>query len=175
MNLSTRFLIIALISLSLAACQNTASLSDVEKRARIESMYQGYRDDFPGITEVSPADIAEDYRNDKLVIVDVRSPEEQAVSMIPGALTQAQFESQRAAGTLDDKPIVVHCTIGYRSGVYVYKLRSQGIPTQNLKGSILLWTHEGLPLETPEGTPTQKVHTYGKQWDLVAEGYESVW
>ena len=175
MKLLIQCLFIIVVGIVLSACKSTESLNDVDKRTRIESMYEGYRDDFPGIAEVTPADIAEAYRKGDVVIVDVREKNEQAVSMIPGALTKAEFETQRAAGTLGDKPIVVHCTIGYRSGVYVHELKEQGIDAKNLKGSLLLWSHEGLPLETPDGSPTKKIHVYGKQWDLLAEDYESVW
>lgn len=175
MNRWTTFFVVILVGGLLGACQSTESLSDPGKRAQIESMYEGYRDDFPGITEVTPAAIADSYRKGELLIVDVREEKEQAVSMIPGALTKAQFEAQRAAGTLGDKSVVVHCTIGYRSGLYAHALKEQGVEVKNLKGSLLLWSHEGLPLETPDGQPTKKLHVFGGQWDLLAEGYEGVW
>lgn len=136
-------------------------------------MYEGYRDDFEGIREVRPADIAETYRTGGIVFVDVRTAEEQEVSMIPGAITKEAFEKDRESYT--DKRVVVHCTIGYRSGVYVQELGEQGFEAENLAGSLLLWAHEGLPLEDSKGNSTTRVHVYGKQWDLLPEGYEGVW
>ncbi|MFP6582982.1 MAG: rhodanese-like domain-containing protein [Candidatus Hydrogenedentota bacterium] len=141
--------------------------------SQILSMYEGYRDDFPDIAEVTPAEIAQAYKAGNLVIVDVREPEEQAVSMIPGAITQQEFEARR--DDFESKRVVAHCTIGYRSGVYVDQLRTEGFDAENLVGSLLLWTHEGLPLEDADGNPTKRVHVYGKKWNLVAEGYEAVW
>ena len=149
--------------------------TDEEARATIRTMYEGYRKQFPDIAETTPAEMAEDFKKDpsQFVIVDVRTGKEQEVSMIPGALTQKEFEEKR--DELDDKRVIVHCTIGFRSGMYVKKLKSEGFDAENMIGSLLLWTHEGLPLEDKEHKPTKKVHVYGEQWDLVAEGYEGVW
>ena len=156
-------------------CQSdSASLSEADKKARIEEMYAGYNDEFPDIVAVTPAEIAEAYKKGEVIIVDVREPNEQAVSMIPGALTKIEFEEKRAAGTLEDKPIYMHCTIGYRSGKYTKSLNEQGVDAKNIKGSLLLWTHEGLPLETADGTPTKRVNVYGEKWNLVPNGYEGV-
>lgn len=36
-------------------------------------------------------------------------------------------------------------------------------------------THHGLPLVEPaSGRETRRVHTYGPQWSMQAEGYEAV-
>ena len=62
------------------------------------------------------------------------------VSRIPGSLTTAQFEAQKAellaAGK---KEVVAYCTIGYRSSAYAAKLREQGFDAKNLEGSIVRW------------------------------------
>jgi hypothetical protein len=59
--------------------------------------------------------------------------------------------------------------------VYVDQLREEGFDAENLVGSLLLWTHAGLPLEDADGNPTKRVHVYGKKWNLVADGYEAEW
>lgn len=169
--------LIALLTLFAApgCAQDPPPETEDEAIASIRTMYEGYKDKFPGIAETTPDAIAEDFKEqrDDLVIVDVRTPKEQEVSMIPGALTQKEFEEQR--DELKDKRVIVHCTIGYRSGLYVKKLKDQGYDAENLAGSLLLWTHAGLPLVDKEGQPTQKVHVFGKQWNLVREDYEAVW
>lgn len=40
----------------------------------------------------------------------------------------------------------------------------------------LLQTQEGYPLVKGDNsqTPTTQVHTFGKQWDLVGDGYQSI-
>lgn len=173
----TPMLLTALITLFAApgCAQTDPPESDEEARATIRAMYEGYRKQFPDIAETTPAEIAKDYKKDqdRFVIVDVRTPKEQEVSMIPGALTQKEFEAKRDG--LEDKRVIVHCTIGFRSGMYVKKLKEEGYDAENLAGSLLLWTHEGLPLVDKEGEPTKKVHVYGSQWNLVREDYEGVW
>ena len=41
---------------------------------------------------------------------------------------------------------------------------------------VLMQSQEGYPLVKNDGkqTPTKQVHTFGKTWDLVGDGYESV-
>jgi rhodanese-related sulfurtransferase len=161
----------------LVACGAVAPSRDAEtnaaRLARIDAMYQDYRKEFPGVNEVTPHGALDLQKSDGAVLVDVRTPEEQAVSMLPGAITQADFEAAR--DQYRDKTIVTYCTIGARSGEYAEKLQADGMDVYNLKGSILAWTHAKLPLVDGEGHETHKIHTYGQEWDLAAEGYEATW
>ena len=111
---------------------------------------------------------------DAFVLVDVREPRELAVSTIPGALTRDEFEARKAELKAKGATIVPYCTIGYRSGLYTEELREQGFEAKNLEGSLLSWTWAGGPL-VHDDEPTKRVHVYGPQWNLVAEGYEGVW
>ncbi len=140
---------------------------------QINVMYQEYREDFPDVREITPQDVAGLLQSGSLVLVDVRTPEEQAVSMLPGAITAQSFAV--AEDTYREKTVVTYCTIGARSGVYADELRQKGFDVCNLKGSLLAWTHAGLPLKDANGHDTKRVHVYGKKWDLAAEGYEAVW
>jgi rhodanese-related sulfurtransferase len=131
-------------------------------------------------------------RSDHL-IVDVRTAEERSVSMIPGAISQEQFErslmsSTSGSGSSSGEPtfvsvnkdtkILVCCTIGYRSSQHARKLRVQGYDAANLEGGIVAWTQEGLPLmhRSSDGkeSPTTEVHVFGKQWALQGDGYQPV-
>ncbi len=148
-------------------------MSDEAKKQQMEDTYAGARRRFPEVNEISAAELmAKLQAGEDLVLVDVREEAEQAVSMIPGAITRQQFEADLA--THAGKTIVPYCTIGGRSGMYTQQLQSQGITALNFKGSILAWTHAGGELESTDG-PTTKVHTYSKKFDLAAEGYETVW
>lgn len=149
------------------------SATNAGRMTQIDAMYQEYRKDFPGVKEITPQDVADLKQSRNLVLVDVRSPEEQAISMIPGAITAEAFAA--AENSYRDKIIVTYCTIGARSGVYADELRRKGFDVLNLKGSLLAWTHAGLPLRDSEGRDTKRVHVYGKKWNLVADGYEAVW
>lgn len=166
-----------LVLLGFASCapkSPTSSSESPEAQVReIESMYASYEQELTGIREVRPQDIADVYRDPGIILVDVRTPEEQAVSMIPGAITRSDFEKNQ--DQYAEKRIILHCTIGYRSGLYAKELALNGIEAENLVGSLLLWAHEGLPLQDSQGNPTIKVHVYGKKWNLVPVGYEGVW
>ena len=48
-----------------------------------------------------------------VVLIDVRSRSEQAVSKVPGAVTQQEYEA--SDDSYLNKPVVVYCTVGGRS------------------------------------------------------------
>lgn len=172
-----RTIVAAGISLIFSACNATVksepAASNATRFEQINAMYQEYRKDFPEVNEITPQGVVDLQKSGKLVLVDVRAPEEQSVSMIPGAITVEAFEA--AMETYRDKKVVTYCTIGARSGVYANTLRQKGFNVSNLKGSLLAWTHAGLPLKDASGNDTKRVHVYGKKWNLVADGYEAVW
>lgn len=135
-------------------------------------MYEGYRKDFPNVPGITAEDLMQVEQEGDVVLVDVREPEEQRVSMIPGAITATQFEAER--DRYRGSEIVVYCTIGARSGRYANELIGEGFDARNLEGSILSWTHAGGSLVGPNG-PTKDVHVYGPTWNLAADGYHAVW
>ncbi|WP_186775394.1 rhodanese-like domain-containing protein [Rubripirellula tenax] len=98
------------------------------------------------------------------VVVDVRTDAEVNVSVIPGAITKADYEKNRDryAGRM----VIPYCTIGGRSGRYALELQKQGIPVKNFKGSILEWASEELPLVTLDGKPTTQVHIYSDTYSV---------
>jgi len=150
-------------------------MSDQEKRQRIATLYEKYQRKFPEVDGITAPELLanlEQGGGEQYVLVDVRKPEEQAVSMIPGAMTQQEFEDQ--GDVLRDKTVVTYCTAGYRSGLYAKKLQARGWQVRNLEGSILAWTHAGGPLVDAEG-PTERVHVYSADWSLEAAGYEPIW
>ncbi|MCA9572545.1 MAG: rhodanese-like domain-containing protein [Myxococcales bacterium] len=147
--------------------------TDAEKQARIAQMYDGFRGLFEGVPEVRVDELDDlKAKHPDLVLVDVRSPEERQVSMLPGAITKEAFEADPAAYA--DRPVVAYCTIGYRSGQWAKAERAKGVDARNLVGSVLSWTHAGLPLEH-DGHTTKRVHVYGSTWNLAHSGYEPVW
>ena len=105
------------------------------------------------------------------LLVDVRDGNEFAVSMIPGAVTRAEYERNpaRYAG----HRIIPYCTVGYRSGKYTKALIEQGVDAVNFEGGIMAWVGAGLPLVTPQGADTRRVHTWSRQI-AAPPGYEQV-
>jgi rhodanese-related sulfurtransferase len=165
--------LLGLALVPVGVCQDPGTPSDTEKQARIDELYESYKAKFPGAPEMTVEALVQKLAGpEPPVLVDVRSDEEREVSMIPGAISRREFERQpdRFAG----REVVTYCTIGYRSGLYTQKLVDEGWNASNLRGSILAWTHNGQELEQG-GSPTRRVHVYGRTWSLVAEGYEAVW
>ena len=157
---------------ALAACTASGELDEEEKRTRIAEMYGGYRAEFREVEEISVEELLRALDEEAPpIVVDVRTDEERAVSIIPGSISQQAFETRLA--DLEDRTIVTYCTIGYRSGLYADELRRQGWKVHNLKGSILAWTHSGRTLER-DGRPTRRVHVFGSKWNLAAAGFEAV-
>jgi rhodanese-related sulfurtransferase len=149
-----------------------AAMSDKAKRKRIEAIYRKSKRSFPRIADLTAEELQGRLAEGNIVLVDVRSPEEQAVSMIDGAITSAEFEADPDA--YEGATVVAYCTIGHRSGLYVQELQGRGWSALNLIGAILAWTHVGGPLVDGDG-PTCAVHVWGRRYNLAAEGYEAVW
>ena len=147
-------------------------MSDQAKRQKIEAIYQKASGSFPGIEAITADKLQELLREGSVVLVDVREPAEQQVSMIPGAITVEQFEQQ--CDRHKDATVVSYCTIGGRSGHYTRMLADRGFKAVNFKGAILAWTHIGGPLQNAEG-PTRNVHVHSRKFNFIADGYEPVW
>ena len=113
-----------------------------------------------------------------LVLIDVRQPNEQAISMLPHAITTAQFAEKFRQGVPQGKRLVVYCTIGYRSGKYADQLAAQGIKAENLEGGVLAWSHAGGEFyEDSAGVKvaTLRVHVYDKSWNFLHPDFQAVW
>jgi len=107
-----------------------------------------------------------------LLLVDVRSPEEFAVSHLRGAVN-LQTPEQIAAAVQEQKPsrTVLYCSVGFRSSRLVHVLKERGVGNiMNLEGSIFQWANEGRAVFQGE-VPVQQVHPFGNRWaGLLREG-----
>ena len=74
-------------------------------------------------------------------LVDVRTPEEYAMSKLPGAINiPLQDIDSLAAGALDkDLPVIVFCRSGQRSHMAMQILMSQGFNDVYNLGSFMAW------------------------------------
>lgn len=126
---------------------------------------------FAGEPEISVAAWQARPQDRPAVLVDVRESHERRVSMLPGAISQQDFERDR--DRYRSWVVVPYCTIGLRSGLYTRALRQQGFEARNLAGSALAWAHAGLLFEA-DGNPTRRVHVYGSDWNLLPQAYEAV-
>ena len=101
-------------------------------------------------------------------ILDTRKKEEFNVSHLPGAVWVGQKPEDAFFDSITNlkKPVVVYCTVGIRSEDFGEKLaRKTGKTAYNLYGGIFVWKDAGLKVVDNKGKPTQKVHTFSKNWE----------
>jgi rhodanese-related sulfurtransferase len=128
------------------------------------------RRSFPKVAIVAPADLDKLKKSGTgVVILDVRSEQEFAVSHIAGAqrvdpgLSAAQFKAMLGA-QIAGKTIVVYCSVGQRSSTLANRIedvakQSGAHGVYNLQGGIFRWHNENRPLIGPAGA-TDEVHPY---------------
>lgn len=79
------------------------------------------------------------------LVLDVRQPEEWTHGHIDGAVLIPLPElADRLADVPTDRPIIVVCRSGNRSGIATIALRSAGIDAVNLDGGMQAWSQAGL-------------------------------
>ena len=101
------------------------------------------------------------------VYLDARETEEYNVSHLPAArhLGYDRMDPSVVADLDRATPLVVYCTVGYRSERAAAELRRAGFTrVYNLYGSLYAWRLAGFPLEDAAGEPTDRVHTYNRKW-----------
>ena len=147
-------------------------MSDADKQLEIERLYARSKRQFPEVADLTVEELDRLRETTDVMLVDVRNPPEQAVSIIPGSITSTELENDPGAYT--GRTLVTYCTIGHRSGLYAQKLQAAGFQVFNLKGAILAWTHAQRELVDAQG-PTRRVHVAGAQWSLEASTYDPVW
>ena len=170
-----RYVLFALVSaFFFVQCGATKiPLDDQAKEQKILAMYQAYKSkSFPNIPDISVMELLKLKSQEKIVLVDVREPREQRVSMIPDAISVSDFEKNFQH--YKNEKVVLYCTIGYRSGLYARKLLKKNVKAMNLAGSVLAWAHAGKTFVGPNGE-TKRVHVYSKKWNLLPREYEPVW
>lgn len=145
--------------------------TNAEKRQQVERMIADFSSSF-SVPEVDAGTAKTMLNLSNVLFLDAREPKEAQVSIIPNAITKQQFEAKPEL--YKNKKIIVYCTIGYRSSKYAGQWNKRGYQMTNLRGSLLLWTHENGPLVDQHGKPTRLVHTYAKKWNLIPDTYQGV-
>lgn len=119
-------------------------------------------------------------QKDKFIFLDTREWEEYSVSHIPQAryMGYDNFNWDPIKNIEKETPIIVYCSIGYRSEKIGQKLKKAGYKNvYNLYGSIFEWVNKGYTVHDPKGKSTIKVHTYNKKWSQWVKNkeMEKVW
>ncbi|MBS1258378.1 MAG: Thiosulfate sulfurtransferase GlpE [Candidatus Scalindua arabica] len=132
------------------------------------------RDKYPDVNQIRTDELyswltAPD--SEPAIIIDARAKEEFYVSNITGAMN-IPYDKDPLKHLTDikpDRPIVVYCSVGYRSSILARKLQDAGFTrVYNLEGSIFKWANEGRPLVQSQ-TTVHKVHPYNAHWGKLLE------
>lgn len=125
---------------------------------------------FPSVESLTTAELAKRLERDNPpLLIDVRGEEEYAVSHLPGALHLPSQAAIATAGLPSNTPIVLYCSVGYRSARLAAALQAAGYSNvKNLEGSIFEWYNQGRPL-VANGEPVRRVHPYNRSWGLLLE------
>lgn len=94
--------------------------------------------------EMSVQELKEKFDQDEAVkVIDVREPDEAEICEIGAELIPMGDIMDRTDELPKDRPLVIHCRSGKRSGKIVEKLEEKGFDNAyNLQGGILAWADE---------------------------------
>jgi rhodanese-related sulfurtransferase len=126
------------------------------------------------VTPITPEDLKQ---MDGVLLLDIREKEEYDVSHIEGAAYMGynDYDASLLKDVAKETPIVVYCSIGYRSEKVGEKIKKLGFTkVYNLYGSIFEWINQGNPVVDNNNKPTDKVHTYNKNWSKWVEDGKAV-
>jgi rhodanese-related sulfurtransferase len=128
---------------------------------------------FPSVRHVSIGELATRLEREGKppLLLDVRAPEEFAVSHLAGARSADTLG--KALSVLGDAPkdgeIVVYCSVGYRSSALAEELSRKGYTgVRNLEGSIFAWANSGRPVVRGEAR-VERVHPYDRKWGRLLD------
>ncbi len=172
-----RFFFISFLFFALASCTaqvpaNAPSCEDPSFDAKVKSLLS-FTVPLLGVDDLENA-------TETFNILDAREKDEFNTGHIQGAtfVGYDRFDMESVKHLDKDKPVVVYCSIGYRSEKIGEKLQKAGFTkVYNLHGSLFEWVNQGNPLVDAQGKPTQNIHTYNKNWSqwVLNERYKKVW
>lgn len=154
---------IALTSLPLTAC---AAGED-----GLNAIHADIVADHSNVAQLSPEDYLKLDTGD-ILLLDIREPNEYAVSRLPGAVWVNPSASAETAllqiGDVTGKTIVVYCSVGRRSSIFAEReqaalLKMGAASVSNLEQGIFGWHNERRALVDAAGE-TDVVHPYNNIW-----------
>jgi rhodanese-related sulfurtransferase len=133
------------------------------------------RNRYPDVKQLQTAELQSRLTSsdsEPVILIDARAKEEFHVSHISGAKNipyNSKDPLKHLININPENPIVVYCSVGYRSSIQASKLQTLGFKdVHNLEGSIFKWANEGRPLVQGK-TTVHKVHPYNAHWGSLLE------
>lgn len=122
---------------------------------------QRIRAKFPKVPQLSVNDLAEwlaDPKRSPPLLIDSRTPEEFEVSHLADAVNGVPEKLEA------ERPIIVYCSVGYRSAEVAAALQKRGVKkVWNLEGSIFEWANSGREV-VRDGKRVREVHPSNGLW-----------
>lgn len=162
------FLLLAAVVVVCDAWAAAAPNVPTEKSVGWDAMLTLVRTRFPKVAQLSTAELdawLQDPKRAKPQVLDAREPAEFAVSHLAGAIrVSPDATAKEILASVDaGRPIVVYCSVGYRSSRLAARLLEAGRKdVSNLEGSIFTWANEGRPLVAGAGKATRLVHPFDR-------------
>ena len=144
--------------------------------AGLDAVHADIVSDHETVSQISPQDFLKLERSD-ILLLDIRDPEEYAVSRLPGAIWVNPSASAETAliqmGDVRGKTIVVYCSVGKRSSIFAEReqlaLKEMGaVSIANLERGIFGWHNAERTLVDANGA-TDAVHPYDAVWKQYVE------
>ena len=146
------------------------TLEDLERIKRI------IHASFPSVRQASGQTLVDWFNesSSSLLLIDVRSPKEYAVSHLRSALNlHNAVDIQRLMIERRPSRTILYCSVGFRSSMIAARLKNVSGQVFNLEGSIFEWANQGRPVYRGE-IPASTVHPFGKRWaGLLKKGLAS--
>jgi len=114
---------------------------------------------------ISSTDLKNNYND--YTILDTRELNEYNTSHLYSAIHVGftKFKIQKTTNVIPiEKPIVVYCTIGYRSEKIGEKLLKKGYTVYNLYGGIFEWKNNDNSVVDNSEISTNQVHCFNQEW-----------
>ncbi|MGB0522659.1 MAG: rhodanese-like domain-containing protein [Flammeovirgaceae bacterium] len=110
------------------------------------------------------------------IFLDTRTKLEYAISHLPNAQwIGPQADEMDTQAIAKNHPIVVYCSIGYRSGQVGEQLLKQGYTqVYNLDGGLFKWHNQYKPV-VRNGNTTKDIHPYSAFWGLWLENANRIY
>jgi rhodanese-related sulfurtransferase len=167
LNPGPRVLALTGLVLGALACTPGADSDWAEAKAWV-------RTEFPDVALTTVDELSTRLADPELarpVLIDARAPGEFDVSHLEGAQNAESAETALALlrDTPRDAPIVVYCSVGYRSAVLARELTARGFTdVKNLEGSIFEWANRRLPVYRG-ADEVQEVHPFDAEWGRLLD------
>jgi rhodanese-related sulfurtransferase len=119
------------------------------------------------VSEISVEELIK--KTESLQLIDAREKREYDVSHLKNAhwVGYNDFNLKRTERLDKQKPVVVYCSVGYRSEKIAEQLKQAGFKeVYNLYGGIFEWVNQGQPIYNNNNQQTENIHAYDQVWGI---------